>query len=141
MRPFPLLAACPAGFTPYISVNVASLPAPCDTRHEGAPAAYSRRGFDCLVGDYLVHLHGHLPACDPLGVCSRASLLPLVEIEHQLAHETHELGACSGMRHVRGNPVRALRHLVDDGQPAREELAVNQAFRKPLSAAEPNPLP
>src|SRR5438046_6559054 len=111
--------ACRPGFPAYIELSVASLPAPCDTRHEGAPAALSSPGLryfvPSLLGDYLVQLERRLVARGPLGLRRGPPLAARIEGQFEFAEQAHDLVERRGVACIRQSAVRALVDLVDGG--------------------------
>src|ERR1700733_369879 len=76
---------------------------------------------------------------EPFGPVGRAAAAALVERQFQLAQQAGHLFARRDMAEIRAGAERRLVDIVEAGEAARKELAVDHALVKAARLTEPEP--
>src|SRR5258705_5791090 len=76
---------------------------------------------------------------EPFGTVGGATAAALIERQFQLAQQARDLLPRRYVAHARTGAERGLVEVVERGQPARKELAVNHALGETIDRAEAEP--
>src|SRR5882724_3726922 len=92
-----------------------------------------------LGADDVVDFERLVDLVEPFGPVRRAAPAALIERKLQLAQQARRLFARRDMAEIRAGAERRLIEVVERGETARKELAIDHALGKAIDRAEPEP--
>src|SRR6476469_3738989 len=92
--------------------------------------------YRTLCAEDVVKFERLVDLAEPFGAVGCPATTALVERQLQLAQQARDLFARRDMAQARAGPKRCLVEIVERGEPARKELAIDHAFGKTVDRAE-----